>query len=418
MSITAEKTESWVESELQKLMTDRSQVPDPHPLYAHLREHSPIRVHAGVTLVTAHKYVNALFRDPRFSRHEAAKREVRMLGDGGPEDQVDRDAGMAEIMMLINQDNPAHNRIRRIIDKVFRPNAVARWQDQVDTITSSLIDKVADRDEFDVLHDLGFPLPEAVICAMMGVPVEDHSLWSGWIQTSIGANTRTATPSAEARAAVRDAHRNFLLYFRELVARRRTSLSDDLVSELVRAEEEGERLSELELLGTLKMLISAGHETTANLLGNGMLSLIRNPDQYRRLREDPDLVANAVEELLRYETPSPWALPRLATEDIELPDGVILPKGSFTILAIASANRDSSVFPDGDKLDVTRENNRHLGFAAGPHFCLGSMLARMEAKAMFRAIVTRLPELELAEEPTWKHSFTRAMTGLKVRAVR
>jgi cytochrome P450 len=246
----------------------------------------------------------------------------------------------------------------------------------------------------------------------MGVPREDHGLWSDWIHTVV-ASARSTEPSPEVRQAVASAHRGFLLYFRDLVARRRGDLRDDLVSVLIRAEDEGDRLSELELLGTLQMLISAGGETTANLIGNGMLALLRHPAQYELLRRDPALVPAAIEEFLRYETPSDFALPRMATEDIDT-GGMTIPRGSMVILATGAANHDPAVFDHPDELDIEREQNRHIAFAAGPHFCLGAMLARREARTMFEAIVTKLPPLELADTPSYKTTYVRALKSLHV----
>lgn len=414
VELVEERNDSWAASELGRLLSDRSLVPDPYPLYAHLRANSPVRVCDGITIVTPYSYVNQLFRDPRLSRQLAAVRENDALGPRETDDPMTQRARTAQVSMLINQDNPDHNRLRRILDKAFRPKAIEQWQTRVQQITDDLITRVTGRDEFDLLSELGFPLPESVICALMGVPLEDHALWTKWSDTAIRAS-RTTRASREEQLAVLEALRSFADYFSDLVARRRNSLNDDLVSELIRAEDEGDRLNELELLGTLQMLIAAGHETTANLIGNGMYALLRNPDQYEMLRRDPDLVPNALEELLRYETPSHWALPRIATEDIDLGDENIIRKGAVVILAINSANHDPEVFDEADTLDITRDRNRHIAFSAGPHFCLGAMLARQEARAMFHAIVTRLPRLELVEEPQWKNSFTRGLTELRVR---
>jgi unspecific monooxygenase len=412
MSIVEVGSEQWAGQELAKFLSDRALVPDPWPMYAVLRERTPIVECNGVMVVTSYRHVNALFRDPRLSRHQAAVFESRAHGEAGTGDPVMEDAHLAQVSMLINQDEPAHRRIRRILDKAFRPKAVAAWQPRVQAITDELIGNVAGREEFDLLAELAYPLPEAVICDLMGVPRQDNTLWTGWIETVVAA-ARSSEPTPEVQRAVADAHRGFLLYFRDLVAKRRADLGQDLVSELIRAEAEGDRLSELELLGTLQMLIAAGNETTANLIGNGMLALLRNPGQYQRLRQDPSLAPAAVEEFLRYDTPSDFALPRMAAEDIEI-DGTVIPRGALVIFSTGSANHDPAVFDDPEQLDIGRENNRHIGFAAGPHFCLGAMLARREARTMFEAIVTRLPPLQLAEEPGYKTTYVRALKSLHV----
>jgi cytochrome P450 PksS len=413
MSIVEERSDKWAEQELTRFLTDRALVPDPWPMYAVLRERSPVRVCNGITLITSYRLVNALYRDPRLSRHQAAIVESEAHGETGTGDPVMDDAHVAQISMLINQDEPAHKRIRRILDKTFRPKAVAEWQPRVQTITDELIGKVTGKQEFDLISELAYPLPEAVICDLMGVPREDHALWSDWIHTVV-ASARSTEPSPEVQQAVASAHRGFLLYFRDLVARRRGDLRDDLVSDLIRAEDEGDRLNELELLGTLQMLISAGGETTANLIGNGMLALLRHPGQYDRLRQDPALLPAAIEEFLRYDTPSDFALPRMAVEDIEI-DGMLIPRGSLVILATGAANHDPQVFEDPDELHIEREQNRHIAFAAGPHFCLGAMLARREARTMFEAIVTKLPRLELTDTIGYKTTYVRALKTLNVR---
>ncbi len=407
-------TNERVDEELTKLFVDRAQVPEPWGLYGWLRENAPIREWRGITLVTRYAHVNALFRDPRISRQEAAIREIEA---NRPDDVVAgsllEEANRARASMLINQDDPGHRRVRKLLDKAFRPKAVAEWLPTVQAVTDELITRVEGRSEFDLLEELAYPLPEAVICDLMGVPREDHALWTSWIDAAV-ASSRTSEPTPEKQQQVTEALVGFLQYFRTLVARRRDDLGDDLVSHMIRLEAEGDQLSELELMGTLQMLIVAGSETTSNLIGNSMLALLRAPDQYELLRRDPLLMPGAVEEFLRTASASDWALPRVATDDIEL-DGSVIRKGSLVVFSIGSANRDPEIFQDPERLDIQRMNNRHIGFAAGPHFCLGALLARREGTAMLEAIMTRLPELELAEEPEYKSTFVRALKSLQVR---
>lgn len=417
MSTTSEfarSSYSSVDEEAERLLTDRSQVPEPWALYAQLRESEPIKKVFGMTLVTRHDHVNKLYRDHRLSRHQAAIRESEAHSGAAQDNPLMAEARVANISMLINQDEPAHRRIRRLLDETFRPKAVAAWLPRVQEITDELIAAVGDRTEFDLMEALAYPLPEAVICDLMQVPREDHALWGGWIQTVVAA-ARNVEPTPEVRRAVVEAHVGFLEYFRALVARRRENPGSDLVSDLIRAEDEGDQLSELELLGTLQMLIAAGSETTSNLIGNAMLCLLHHPEQAEKLREDLSLMPGAVEEFLRLGTPSDWALPRVALEDIDLGDGHVVEKGSVVLLSIGSANRDPRVFTDPERLDITRSENRHISFAAGPHFCLGALLARREASAMIGAILTRWPTLELVEEPTYRPTYVRALKELKVR---
>jgi len=402
----------WAKAELQNLFTDRALVPDPYPLLKWLRENTPLPVCNGLRFATRYDDVVALYRHNDLSRHTAAVAEAQAHSPADADETVRR-AEDAQVSMLINQDEPAHIRIRRILEEAFRPSSVNAWLSRVEAITSRLIDRVIGLQEFDLRTALGYPLPEEVICELLGVPLSDHALWSKWSETVVGSS-RTGTPTAEHAKEVSDANRNYYLYLQELVRSRRANLGSDLVSVLIRAESEGDRLTELELIGTIQMLISAGHETTANLITNGMYCLLSNPEQYEKLRANPSLVPNAVEEMLRFESPAHWSLPRVAVTDIKVGNETIA-AGCPVMMAINSANRDPSVFPEPDKFDIERRQNRHIAFAAGPHFCLGSMLARQEAQAMFRAIVTRLPRLELVEKPKWRSSFVRAMESLKVR---
>lgn len=318
--------------------------------------------------------------------------------------------------MLINQDDPGHARIRKILETAFKPSRVASWGKAIQAITDELIDNVAGRESFDFCKELAFPLPERIICSLIGVPYEDHHLWSAWTETVVAAS-RSTSPTAEIAAAVDQAQIDFYNYFKDLIAKRRASLGDDLVSIMIRAESEGDRLSELELIGTLQMLIQAGHETTGNLVNNGMYTLLTHPSQYDRLRADPGLVPTAVEEMLRFCSPAIWSLPRIAITDVPLGKDII-PKGTTVLMSLEAANRDPSRIEDPDRFDIGRSKNYHVAFAAGVHFCLGNQFARLEATTMFRAIATRLPRLELVSEPRLKETWVRAYEDLQVRVAR
>ncbi len=411
MTDERERDAAWADAELERLMADTALVQDPYPLYEWLRAESPVAKCHGLNLVTRYEDVRLLYRDRRLSRHQAAVAESRAHFPEG--DAQLEEVRLANVSMLINQDDPDHARIRRILEHAFRPASVVSWRPRIESIANALVDAVADTDEFDLLARLAYPLPEAVICELMGVPLADHVLWKQWIDTVVGS-ARTHDPTPEHARAVADANLGFFEYFRDLVRSRRRKMGDDLVSVLIRAEDAGDRLNEVELLGTLQMLIAAGHETTANLLGNGMWHLLSHRDQYDALRADPSLVPSAVEEMLRFETPAHWSLPRIATEDVSVGDQVIS-SGSMLMLVINSANRDSEAFDRPDEFDIHRAENRHLSFAAGPHYCLGAMLARQEAQAMVEAIVTRLAPLELVETPRFRTTFVRALESLKVR---
>jgi cytochrome P450 len=386
---------------------------DPFPALTALRESRPIIRTGGWYFTTGFDVLVEGYRDKRLSRNRQAVAEMEAhSGTQEPDDDL-RQARIANTQMLINLDEPAHRRVRQILEVAFKPTRVAGWQARIDAITDELIGNVTGKVEFDLLRELTYPLPEKVICELTGVPHEDHLLWGKWAEDIVGA-ARTHGPEDDRIARVEAAQRDFYQYFRDLVAARRRKLGDDLVSILIRAEAEGEKLTEPELYGTLQMLVTAGHETTANLLGNGMVVLMRHPEQYEWLRREPELADSAVEEMLRFDSPSQWSLPREAVEDIEL-QGVTIELGCPIVMALNAANRDPARFERPDEFDISRSPNRHVAFAAGPHFCLGNQLARMEARTMVHAIATRLPRYELAEEPQLKDSFVRAYRAIPVR---
>ena len=401
-----------IEKEVASYLEDHAAFQDPYPFLSRVREASRAVPAGTFHFVTHYQDVIDGYRDEKLSRNRAAHIEADAHAHS-TDDEVLKNARLSAVSMLINQDEPDHKRIRRILEVAFKPKRVAQWAAVMQTITDELVDGVIGKQAFDLRNELAYPLPERIICALMGVPYEDHALWGTWTEAIVGA-ARTKAPTAETVAAVEHAQRNFYLYFEELVEKRRQNLGDDLVSLLIRAEsEEGDRLNQLELLGALQMLIQAGHETTANLITNGMYTLLKHPDQYAMLREDPSLVAGAVEEMLRFESPSHFSLPRLAVEDVAMGDD-ILPAGTLVLMSLNAANRDPDYFDEPDVFDIRRRNNRHIAFAAGPHFCLGNQFARLEAGVMFKAIVTRLPRLRLDGEPRFKSTFVRALDKLPV----
>jgi len=410
--MTTESANAALIADVQSLLEDHARFQDPYPLYARARSTLPVTAAGSVRFATSYKDVVALYRHEKLSRQQAARAESA-AHSRETNDQTLKDARAAWTRMMINQDDPGHRRIRRILEVAFRPTQVAAWRSIMKRIADELVESVRGRERFDFRAELAYPLPERIICALMGVPYEDHALWGAWTDAVV-ASARTSKPSIETMAAVDEAHKNFYLYFRDLIAARRSGLADDLVSLLISAEDEdGNKLEELEVLGSLQMLIQAGHETTANLITNGMYTLLRHPDQYDLLRNDPSLVGSAIEEMLRYESPAHWSLPRIALEDV-IVDGGAVPRGSTVVLALNAANRDPSMFDNPDMFDIRRKSNRHVAFAAGPHFCLGNQFARLEASTMFHAIVTQLPRLKLDGQPRFKSTFVRALDTLPV----
>jgi len=286
----------------------------------------------------------------------------------------------------------------------------------IQQIVDDLLDRVQGASSMDVIADLAYPLPVTVISEMLGVPASDRDIfkqWSSDIARSLDAAILPAGSDViprgqEARAALGG-------YFRSLIAARRKDLRDDLLSGLIEAEEHGDKLSEVELLSTCVLLLIAGHETTVNLIGNGVLALLQHPDQMRVLRETSGLIHTGVEELLRYDAPV-QRTGRVVMEDVEI-GGKAIPEGAIVVAVLGAANRDPAHFPDPERLDVTRRENRHIAFGFGIHFCLGAPLARVEGQIAIGTLLRRLPRMELASAaPEWRESST--LRGLKSLPVR
>jgi cytochrome P450 len=294
-------------------------------------------------------------------------------------------------------DPPDHDRLRRLLGRAFTPRQVAGVREITKKIADRLADEAADRGTVDFYDAFAQRLPLQVICTMLGVPEVDHALFGEW---TAALSLATAYPTPEARKGADDALLGFRGYVLERIAERRERPGDDLLSALVAAEEAGDRLSPEELVSMVVQLLYAGHETTRNLIGNGLYTLMRHPDELARLRADGSLVTSAVEEMLRYEPPIIF-LSRVALSDVTLA-GVEIQKGSLLHLSLASANRDAEVFPDPDRFDVARRENPHLTFGHGMHFCIGASVARMEARVAFETLLERFRAFELAgPEPHW-----------------
>jgi cytochrome P450 len=375
---------------------------DPWPHYARLREAEPVhRRPSGDWFLTRYADCQGVLADPRCSSnpaHEATPSE------GSPA----RQAGSNLLLFL---DPPDHTRLRKLVSKAFTPRRVEALRPRITELVDSLLDEVAGERTFDVLNALGYPLPVIVICELMGVPAGDRDDLKEWST----AASRLLDPDVEG-----DTLEHGLLgamglagYFDQLFEERRRSPRDDLVSGLVAAEEEGDRLTADELRAITVLLFIAGHETTMNLIGNGTYALLQNPDQLALVRDDPGVARPAMEELLRYDGPV-HVTARVPLEDIEV-GGTPIPAGQRMVVALGAANRDPAQFPDPDRLDVTRDDNRHLTFSHGIHFCLGASLARIEGQVAIPRLLQRFPDLELAAEPTYReHLVLRGLTELQV----
>jgi cytochrome P450 PksS len=316
---------------------------------------------------------------------------------------------------MLDLDGPDHARLRALVHKAFTPRLVERLQARIQTLADELLDRGWHDGRLELVGSYALPLPTIVIADLLGIPVSDRQQFHRWSSRMVSMSTARDVLLAIPAAWL------FLRYLRRLVARRRTRPSNDLLSALLRAEAAGDRLSEDELLAMVVLLLIAGHETTVNLIASGTLALLEHPDQLYRLRCQPDLIASAVEELLRFTSPLDIATERYVLEDLELA-GVSIPRGSLVLAVLGAANRDERRFPRPDTLDLARAPNPHLAFGQGPHYCLGAPLARLEGQIAIGTLVRRLPELRLAVPPgalRWRRGvFLRGLERLPVAAAR
>jgi hypothetical protein len=349
----------------------------------------------GGWVATSHATVQRVLREPGWSsdHRNATGFGEHQAGLGLPEI-----AGELLSKVLVFMDAPDHTRLRGLVGKAFTPRSVERLRPRIAALTDELLAPLHDAGHFDVIDDIAFPLPVTVICELLGVPAEDRALFRRHTRDLTVMLDRDVTPEQLGGAAA--AALTFAAYLVPLFEQRRRAPRDDLVSALVAAEEAGDRLGADELLTTVVLLLTAGHETTMNLIGNGLLALLRNPDQLELLRARPELMPSAVEELLRYDSPVRLTV-RTALVDTTV-EGESVRAGEQVVAMLDAANRDPAVFEAPDRLDITRDAHRHLAFGAGAHFCLGAALARAEAQVALAALVA-LPDLDLAiAEPVWR----------------
>ena len=381
---------------------------DPYPTYHRLRAEDPVH-HSplGFWVLTRYEDVSAVLRDPRFIKEPLAALVAARFGA-----EVPRGVGLS----MLDRDPPDHTRLRSLVSTAFTPRVVEGLRPRIQQIVDDLITRAEAAGGMDVIEEFAYPIPVNVICEMLGVPVADHERFRGWsLDIARGLDSIWLPPdseiprrSAASRHAISD-------YFRGLIVQRRASPRNDLLSALIAAEAAGDKLSEEELVATCILLLIAGHETTVNLIGNGMLALLRHPAELRRLRESPGLITSAVEELLRYDGPVQRTA-RVASADATI-GGRTIAKGDMVMPFIAAADRDPAQFPEPDRLDLSRSDNRHIAFGWGIHFCLGAPLARIEGQIAIDALVRRLPGLELATHaPEYRQSLT--LRGLKTLPVK
>jgi pimeloyl-[acyl-carrier protein] synthase len=376
---------------------------NPYPFYRALREEDPVHQSPlGFWVCTRYDDAVMILRDPRFGREGMAKLMEARLG-------LTQDTSRARDMLF--QDPPDHTRLRALVSRAFTPRVVEVMRPHIQEIVDGLLDRVDGARAMDVIEDLAYPLPVTVICEMLGVPAADQDIFKSW-STDIARSLDAAILPADSDAIPRgrDARLGLADYFRSLIATRRKDPKPDLLSALIAAEEEGNKLSEGELVSTCMLLLIAGHETTVNLIGNGLLALLQHPDQLRALRDDPGLIQTGVEELLRFDGPV-QRTGRMTTAEVEIGDKRI-PRDAVVVSVIGAANRDPKQFADPDRLDVSRKDNRHIAFGFGIHFCLGAPLARLEGQIALGTLLRRMPKLALVSDvPEWRESST--LRGLK-----
>jgi pimeloyl-[acyl-carrier protein] synthase len=362
---------------------------DPYPTYARLRREDPVHrspLDGGFWVVTRHADVALCLRDPRCGMGEFWSAQKQRLGDDA--------AYHASSTWMLFKDPPDHTRLRKLVSQAFTPRATERMRERVSVILEELLTAPLERGRLDVMSDLAFPLPVYVIADMLGVPPGDRDAFHEWTQAMNLIFEPVLGPETIARANRAVAALDE--YLRALVRERRKAPREDLLSGMIAAEEAGDRLTEDELVGNAGLLLSAGYETTMGLLGNGILALLRGPDELRRLAENPSLGPNAIEEFLRYDSPVQYTL-RFALRDFELA-GREIRVGDRLFLIVASANRDPERFPEPDRLDVGRDDVEHLSFGGGRHFCLGAPLARLEGEIVLRRLVPHLLGAELESD--------------------
>jgi cytochrome P450 len=291
-------------------------------------------------------------------------------------------------------DPPDHTRLRRLVSKAFTPHRIAKLEDRIKAVVGELLDAAEARGSLELMNDFAAPLPAVVIAELLGVPPEERDQFKAWSTVLIASlgNRTTAEVVPESEAALKA----LFGYLEDIIAQRRREPRDDLISAMVLAQEENDALSDGELLATTNLLLLAGLETTTNLIGNGLLALLRDPEAFEALRMNDALLETAIEEMLRFDGPVQGTV-RVALEDIEF-SGHTIPEGALVFASIGAANRDPDVFENPDKLDLARDPNPHLAFGVGTHFCLGAALARLEARVAFRGLQSRFPNMKLATE--------------------
>ncbi|MCG7203506.1 MULTISPECIES: cytochrome P450 [Streptomyces] len=383
------------QTSMLRQITDFANRADPYPVYEELRKTPVLHEEDGPYLISGYHDIEALLHDPRISSDAA---NLAALG----EDELSGPEATGLPPSFIRLDPPEHDRLRRIANSSFgpphRPRRIENMRGQLEEIVTELIDGLGDAREFDLVDQVAYPFPVTAICRVLGVPREDEPRFRAWVDPIVAGldpDTRTA---ADSEKAAQEARLQLGMYLNGLVEQRAKEPRDDMLSDLVHSHGPDGAMTTMEVLSTAVLLLIAGHETTVNLITNGMLTLLRHPEVLARLRDDPELSVRIVEELLRYEPPVQLLPQRTCITDIEV-HGVTIPKGSRIWLVLGAGNRDPHRFTDPDRFDPDRQDIQHLGFGSGIHSCFGAPLARIEAQLALSQLARRLDNPRLVEDP-------------------
>jgi cytochrome P450 len=358
---------------------------DPYTFYQRLREQGPLFSVANYMgtgrawIATNYEDAIAILKDPRLIKNKPVSQQETLMSI------------FRRNMLMV--DPPDHTRLRSLVSKGFTPRMIEQLRPRIQQITDELLDAVQHQGKMDLISDFAFLLPVTVICEMLGIPTTDRQLFRTWMQATPDVG---AEPGQEATTS--STIEGMLNYFKALLNEKRVHPGNDLISSLIRVEENADALSELELLSMIWLLFVAGHETTVNLIGNGTLALLRHPEQLRRLQNDPALIVSAVEELLRYTAPVSLSDRRWASEDIRM-HGNLIRTGEIVLVSLLAVNADPQQFHDPETLNIIRQENQHLAFGKGIHYCLGAPLARLEGQIAFGTLLRRLPNVRMACAP-------------------
>jgi cytochrome P450 len=406
VAIRAMVAREWWQSGVTYNPLSPSVYTDPYPTYERLRDKDPVHWSPLMDswVFSRYKHVDGILRDHKRFSNDTSKR-------GNPS-HIDESFDLANQPSMLFRDPPDHTRLRALVSRAFTPAVVEGLAGHIRAIADDLLEQIDDPSAFDLMEAIAAPLPVIVIAELLGVPTEDRPQFQIWSRHRARGLEPNITDKE--RRLVTEAGKELDAYFLGIIDQRRREPQDDLISGLVAAEEAGDKLSQAELLAMLRLLLVAGNETTTKLIGNGMLALLRNPEQLEVLRQSPDLMPSAIEELLRYDAPVQLDV-RVALEDVEF-DGRHVNKGQGIMVLLGSANRDPEVFSEPDRLDLTRQEANHISFGRGIHHCLGASLARLEGRLTFEAIMERFADIRMqTDRPVFRDNII--LRGLEVLPV-